>query len=213
VIAVHARVDADRDATLLLLFERATSGFGWSRPGRSALSGNTVYTVLPAEDAAAARKWVAALQSTLPEQATISAGISGVAAAAELALACPEADECLALHEARSSDGPAPAYDESWQDVLLQRLRTAARSARTPSRGPVADLRRHDQANGTQYVATLKAWLEAMGDLSQAGERLGVHENTVRYRLRKMAEVTSLDLRDSQKRVATMIELAATDGE
>jgi hypothetical protein len=213
VIAVHARVNGDRDATLLQLFERVTSGFGWSRPGRSALSGNTVYTVLPAEEADAARRWVTALQSTLPEDATISAGISGVAAATELALACPEADECLAVHEARKSCGPAPAYDESWQDILLQRLRTAARSARTPSRGPVADLRRHDKANGTQYVATLRAWLEAMGDLAQAGERLGVHENTVRYRLRKMTEVTSLDLRDSQKRLATMIELAAAGGD
>jgi sugar diacid utilization regulator len=167
--------------------------------------------VLPADDAAAARRWVTSLQSVLPEHATVSAGISGVAAATELDLACPEADECLALHEAGASVGPAPAYDECWQDILLQRLRTVARSARTPTRGPVADLRRHDKANGTQYVATLKAWLEAMGDLAVASERLGVHENTVRYRLRKMGEVTSLDLRDSQKRVATMIELAATD--
>ena len=41
VIAVHARVEGDRDAALLQLFDRATSGFGWSRPGRSALSGST----------------------------------------------------------------------------------------------------------------------------------------------------------------------------
>ncbi len=42
VIAVQAGIGADRDAPLLLAFERATTGFGWSRPGRSALAGNTV---------------------------------------------------------------------------------------------------------------------------------------------------------------------------
>lgn len=211
VIAVHAQLDADRDAALLMLFDRATSGFGWSRPGRSALSGNAVYTVLPAEDADAARRWVNGLRAALIDGAVVSAGISGVASSTELSAARPEADECLALHELRASRGPAPAYDESWQDILLQRLRIAARSGRTPNRGPVAELRRHDAETNTRYVATLQAWLAAMGDLADAGALLGVHENTVRYRLRKMAEVAALDLTDPQWRLATMIELAATD--
>ncbi len=51
-------------------------------------------------------------------------------------------------------------------------------------------------------MATLRAWLEAQGDPAQAGERLGVHENTVRYRLRKMAEITNLALDDARKRLA-----------
>ncbi|WP_418602574.1 PucR family transcriptional regulator [Mycolicibacterium sp. SCSIO 43805] len=211
VIAVHAQLDADRDAALLMLFDRATSGFGWSRPGRSALSGNAVYTVLPAEDADAARRWVNGLRAALIDGAVVSAGISGVASSTELSAARPEADECLALHELRASRGPAPAYDESWQDILLQRLRIAARSGRTPNRGPVAELRRHDAETNTRYVATLQAWLAAMGDLADAGALLGVHENTVRYRLRKMADVAALDLTDPQWRLATMIELAATD--
>ena len=73
----------------------------------------------------------------------------------------------------------------------------------------MAELRRHDQANSTDYVVTLRAWLEAQGDPAEAGERLGVHENTVRYRLRKMAEITNLSLDDAKKRLAMMIELAA----
>ena len=104
-----------------------------------------------------------------------------------------------------------PAYDESWDDILLQRLRTAARSGRSPDRGPVAELRRHDRDHATDYVPTLRAWLGAQGDPTEAGNRLGVHENTVRYRLRKMAEITNLQLDDAKKRMAMMIELAATD--
>ncbi|CRZ17679.1 PucR family transcriptional regulator [Mycolicibacterium neworleansense] len=208
VIALRAQTADERHAALLLAFDRATAGFGWSRPGRSALAGNTVYTVLPGAGADAASGWVTGLRAALPEPVTVLAGISGPATAAELALARSEADECLALHEVRR-DGAAPVYDEAWDEILLQRLRIAARSGRAPQRGPVAELRAHDQVNGTQYAATLRAWLEAQGDLAGAGRVLGVHENTVRYRLRKMAEMTQLDLTDARKRLAMMIELAA----
>lgn len=210
VIALRAHtVSDDRHAALLLTFDRATTGFGWSRPGRSALAGNTVYTVLPGDDASAAGAWVASLQAALPGQLRLSAGISAPAAAADLSAARQEADECLALHESRGADSPPQAYEESWHDILLQRLRAAARSGRAPARGPVAELRRHDLEHGSQYVATLRAWLQAQGDPAEAGRLLGVHENTVRYRLRKMGEVTALDLHDGSKRVAMTIELAA----
>jgi hypothetical protein len=211
VIAVQAFIGAERDAALLLAFERATAGFGWSRPGRSALAGNTVYTLLPGEQSATARRWVAGLRAALPEDTTVLAGISGPAELADLVAARQEADECLALHEEWSVSALPPAYDESWDDILLQRLRTAARSGRTPDRGPVAELRHHDRENGTDYVVTLRAWLEAQGDPVAAGKRLGIHENTVRYRLRKMAEITNLAIDDAKKRLAMMIELAATD--
>lgn len=212
VIAVRAHLGTERHAPLLLVFEWATTGFGWSRPGRSALSGTTVYTVLPGEEPAAAQRWVSDLRTALPLRTSVVAGISGVAAVAELAAARQEADECLALCEVRrSGDEATPVYDQSWDDILLQRLRTAAGSGRTQTRGPVTELRRHDQDHASHYLATLRAWLEEQGDPVAAGIRLGVHENTVRYRLRKMAEVTDLGLHDARARLAMMIEIAATD--
>ncbi|MBF6338746.1 helix-turn-helix domain-containing protein [Nocardia abscessus] len=211
VISLRARIADEQHAALLLVFERATTGFGWSRSSRSALVGDSIYTVLPAVEGAAARRWIGELQAALPAQVTIVAGISGVARATELASARREADECLALHEARSAGAAPPAYDESWDEILLQRLRTAGLSGRTPARGPVAELRHHDRTNSTQYAATLRAWLQEQGDPARAGAQLGVHENTVRNRLRKMAEVTNLDLDDPRKRLAMMIELAVTD--
>lgn len=209
VIALQASIGDERDAALLLVFDRATTGFGWSRAGRSALAGNTVYTLLPSAEPATARRWVSGLRAALPAQVRVVVGISAAAELADLPTARQEADECLALGDA--SPSTTPAYDESWDAILLQRLRRAARSGRTPDRGPVAELRRHDRDNATEYVATLRAWLEEQGDPARAGERLGVHENTVRYRLRKMAEITNLPLEDPKKRLAMTIELAATD--
>lgn len=208
VIAVHTRIAAQPHAALLLAFEAVTTGFGWSRPGRSALAANTVYTLLPAEDVAQARHWLGGLRSALPEQASVLAGISAVACADELTAARREAEECLALHEAGPPGDPAPAYDESWDQIVLRRLHTATRSGRIPVRGPVAELRNHDQRHGTRYVATLRAWLDAQGDPVRAAEMLGVHDNTVRYRLRKMADLVPLQLDDARKRFAMMIELA-----
>ena len=210
VIAVRAHLgEQERQAALLLAFDRATTGFGWSRPGRSALAGDILYTLLPGDDISAARNWVESLHAALQPQLTLSAGISALAESEELPAARREADECLALHEIRHAEGPPPAYEDAWDDILLQRLRTAARSGRAPARGPLAELRLHDTTHATHYVATLRAWLYAQGDPVEAGRRLGVHENTIRYRLRKMTELTSLDLRDGDKRLALMIELAA----
>jgi hypothetical protein len=212
VIAVRAHTP-DRHAALLLAFEQATTGFGWSRPGRSALLGDTLYTIMPAERAEAARQWITALHRELPAQVRVTAGIGAPAEVAELPAARQEADECLALHESARPGAVPPAYDESWDDILLRRLRAAARTGRTPARGPVSTLLRYDTNHGTRFVATLRAWLMSQGDLALAAERLAVHPNTVRNRLRKMEELVPLDLNDGRKRLAMIIMLAAVEDE
>ena len=137
VIAVQAFIGAERDAALLLAFERATTGFGWSRPGRSALAGNTVYTLLPGEQADTARRWVTGLRAALPDGMTVIAGISGAGRGGRSPHGTDEADECLALHEGAGPGAAPAAYDESWDEILLQRLRTgcAVRSHPGPGTG------------------------------------------------------------------------------
>jgi len=212
VIAMQAHVLQERHAALLLTFERATTGFGWSRPNRSALIGNTLYTIFAGDSLPAARAWIDDLRGSLPEHAEVTAGIGGVASVAELPASRQEADECLALHATRPKGSPPVAYDESWDDILLQRLRVVAQAGRRPERGPIGDLRVYDAENGTHLVATLRAWLETGGDLPGTAKQLGVHPNTVRNRLRKMAEVTTLELNDPRKRRAMIIALAV-DGD
>lgn len=213
VIALQAHVGDERHAGVLLAFERATTGFGWSRQGRSALFGNTVYTIWPCgdDDLARARSWIDTVVAGLPGHVTVSAGIGGPTAAAALPASRQEADESLALHAVKP--GTAVAYDESWDEILLQRLRVAASLGRAPTRGPIIELRRHDAEHATRYIETLRAWLQAQGDVADAASRLEVHPNTVRYRLRKMAEATNLELNRPDKRLAMIIALAATDDE
>ncbi|TWP49020.1 PucR family transcriptional regulator [Lentzea tibetensis] len=203
VIAVQAHVGHGEHGAALLAFQRATAGFGWSRPGRSALFGNVLYTVIPSGDDAV--EWVRSLARELPAEAVVQAGIGGPADCAQLSASRQEADECLAL----SVDSPV-VYDSAWAKVLLRRLAAEADGGRLPTRGPVADLIRHDAEHGTQYAVTLHAWLAAQGDARSAARELNVHPNTLRYRLQKMSEATDLPLDDPQQRLAMAIALSIT---
>lgn len=211
VIALQAHVRSERHAAILLAFERATTGFGWSRPGRSTLFGNTVYTLLPCDDdPTPARIWLDDIAHGMPRHVGVAAGIGGTGDPGEIPASREEADESLALHATRPGAAPV-CYDESWDEILLQRLRTAASAGRLPSRGPIAELAQHDASNATKYLPTLRAWLETQGDLAVAAAQLGVHPNTVRYRLRKMTDIANLELDVPRKRLAMLITLAVAD--
>ncbi|WP_433802871.1 PucR family transcriptional regulator [Actinomycetospora sp. CA-084318] len=56
-------------------------------------------------------------------------------------------------------------------------------------------LRRSDESSGGDLVATLRAYLAAGAQVRAAAGALGVHENTVRYRLGRIQHLTGLDLR------------------
>lgn len=207
VVALQAHTPEERHAATLLAFERATTGFGWSRPGRSTVFGSTVYTVLPCgSDPTPAHDWLADTTRGLPEHVVIQAGIGGPAVPARLPDSRREADESLTLQASRP-DRPPVAYDESWDEVLLHRLRMASASGRRPADGPVADLVRHDATHGTRFTTTLRAWLRAQGDPAGAAELLDVHPNTVRNRMRRMSEYSRLDLDDPDMRLALAIAL------
>ncbi|WP_017597443.1 PucR family transcriptional regulator [Nocardiopsis lucentensis] len=208
VVALQTRAAEESDAAILHVFEHVTTGFGWSRPGRSTLFGTTVYTVLPCgEDPAPALAWVRGVLRGLPGRLEVVAGVGGAADAAGVPVSRQEADECLALWP---GGGPGPVvYDHAWDAILLRRLRTAAEAGRSPARNPVVRLVRHDAEHGTEYARTLRAWLYAHGDLGVAAERLELHPNTVRYRMRRMRGVCDLGLDDPAARVAMTVALAA----
>lgn len=210
VIAFQARVRTEPEAAILHLFEQVTTGFGWSRPGRSTLLGTTVYTVLPCgDDPAPAVGWVRSTLRGLPEHLGAIAGVGGPADASCLPASRQEADECLTLRGQEPEGADVVVYDDVWHLVLLRRLRLVADGGRLPVRNPVVDLVRHDAEHGTDYARTLRTWLYVHGDLGQAAELLGLHPNTVRYRLRRMSGVAVLPLRDPEARVAMTVALAA----
>jgi GAF domain-containing protein len=59
----------------------------------------------------------------------------------------------------------------------------------------VSRLAEYDSQRGSQLVATLEEFLRRHGNISATSETLFVHPNTLRQRLRRIAELSGLDLR------------------
>lgn len=53
---------------------------------------------------------------------------------------------------------------------------------------------RYDTAHGTKLVETLSSYIESNGNLSETACRLYAHRHTVRYRLKRIAELAGLDI-------------------
>ncbi len=79
-------------------------------------------------------------------------------------------------------------------EALLMELRDLAAAHGDRPTGPVARLSGYDAEHGTNLVETLRAWLDAFGDVAAASAAMFVHPNTFRYRLRRLTEVSGIDL-------------------
>jgi hypothetical protein len=96
--------------------------------------------------------------------------------------------------------------DVSLEALLLELGDLVAERGDPPS-GPVARLLEYDARHRSCLVETLRAWLDAFGDVIAASAAVYVHPNTFRYRLRRLAEVGGLDLTDADARFAAMLQL------
>ncbi|HEV7908328.1 MAG TPA: helix-turn-helix domain-containing protein [Pseudonocardiaceae bacterium] len=65
----------------------------------------------------------------------------------------------------------------------------------------------HDGDNGGELARSLLAYLDAFGDVKAAAGELHVHPNTLRYRVRRAAEVARLDLDDPLVRLFAQLQL------
>lgn len=69
-----------------------------------------------------------------------------------------------------------------------------------------------DHLTGRQrerLIETLRVWLRTRGTAAQVGERLGVHPQTVRYRMRQIEQTLGDDLADPDTRFAIEVALRA----
>jgi PucR family transcriptional regulator, purine catabolism regulatory protein len=74
--------------------------------------------------------------------------------------------------------------------------------------GRVLDpLASYDRARGTPLLQTLEVYLQRHGNLRQTSRDLHVHLNTLHYRLRRIGEITGLDLKDADARLDLLLAL------
>jgi hypothetical protein len=92
-------------------------------------------------------------------------------------------------------------------EALVLELRDLVAAHGDRPTGPTARLFAYDSEHNTNLVETLRAWLDAFGDVIAAAAAMYVHPNTFRYRLRRLTEVSGIDLTDPEARFAAMLQL------
>jgi DNA-binding PucR family transcriptional regulator len=73
----------------------------------------------------------------------------------------------------------------------------------------LGELAAHDVAQRSALLETLAAFLGANGNLRRAGDELFVHVNTVSYRIKRIEEITALDLDSSADRLLASMAIEA----
>lgn len=110
------------------------------------------------------------------------------------------------LRDARGSRRVAALSDVHVEALVLE-MRDIVAARGDHAEGALVRLGAYDAHHHTNLVETLQAWLEAFGDVILAAERLFVHPNTFRYRLRRVAEVGEIDLADPDVRFSALLQL------
>jgi sugar diacid utilization regulator len=132
----------------------------------------------------------------LAPELTVSAGIGRpTAAAVEFAESYEGAGQCLRMLRAVGRPGQCLAADEVGVMRLLLDSRRPEELVAFAERvlGPVLE---HDSHPGAGLLRTLNCYLENAGDLKACARILSVHPNTVKYRLRRIEELSGLTLRN-----------------
>jgi DNA-binding PucR family transcriptional regulator len=169
-----------------------------------------IYALLPASGGRTTRRRdvVADIleRTTAALGVRIRAGIgSTVASLREASRSRSEADQVLRV--LRERDAVLGDVDEVRAATVLLLLRDLAAADERLRSGRVTTLDDHDAQKGTVYVETLRAYLDAFGDIPDAAERAGVHPNTFRYRLKRLLELGGIDLDDPDERLVTELQL------
>jgi hypothetical protein len=132
---------------------------------------------------------------------------------AELPYARQEVDRVLDLIvEKPGGTGPTVAEVTGFrsQSILVEITELSRRAPRL-LRGPVLRLGEIDEAEGSSYLPTLRAYFDSGHDLRRASEALYIHRNTLKYRLGRIRELTGLDLTDPLDRLVTELQLRMHD--
>jgi DNA-binding PucR family transcriptional regulator len=122
------------------------------------------------------------------------------------------ADSTLAALRHDDEQGSVATVEDLRSKVVLGELATRGLLDLDLPGDPLAAVLEHDRERNTNYAESLLAYLDAFGDTAGAAKALCVHENTLRYRIRRLQEVFDLDLNDPDVRLVAWLQLRLAKG-
>ncbi|MBB6173484.1 DNA-binding PucR family transcriptional regulator [Nocardiopsis mwathae] len=190
----------------------------YRRTALTTMLGGRAYVLLPDLTGASAESSVLALTRKTVEAARQALGAPVQAAVGSLVRTLDdvtrsraEADRILDAM-ARDLDSDVATISDVRARVLVSETLAHLRGAPELRDPQVSRLVQHDAAAGSELVESLVAYLDDFGDVRAAAERLHIHPNTLRYRVRRAEQVSGLDLGDPNQRLFAHLQLLMERG-
>jgi purine catabolism regulator len=80
-------------------------------------------------------------------------------------------------------------------------------------RHPAIDvLLKYDEKTNTQYLKTLKIYIDCLGNMSEAAQILKIHYNTMKHRIKTIENLTSISLKDTVTFLNIFISFRINEG-
>lgn len=151
--------------------------------------------------------WHAQLNSTAKDHIVSGGRSAAHAGPAGLGLAGREAQCAVEVGDRVRGPGYLTAYGDifvlDYATRLIDDPRLGGLYDRVPSR-----LRTFDESEHGELLPTLEAFLDE-GSINAAAERMNVHRNSLTYRLKRIQEITRVDLDDPETRFLVQLALHA----
>ncbi len=198
-------------ATRVAMESARSTGGTWNRAG----TGSTILLVrswqtevgpeLQAEVAAAADLVIGRIRARIPRLA-LRCGVGGVhVGSTGLRTSAMEARAAIAAALTTGRQNAAVRFDSTGlRRVLLQWY--ALDDARDSVARLLEPLDRLGERRSREAIRTLRAYLDAHLSISRAAEMLGLHRNTVAYRVQRILELLGVDPQDPEQ--CLMLQLA-----
>jgi len=130
---------------------------------------------------------------------------------AEVAESRAMADRVLAVLTGRAARGePSPrvaSVEQVRTEVVLRTVAEQGAAVESQLLGPIRAILEHDATHGTVYAESLLTYLASFGDVVRAAEKLNIHENTMRYRIRRVEALFDLSLENGDQVLAIWLQL------
>lgn len=206
--------EVDPDISTARLLEVAGVYCGaWHPSSVCAISGTTVYALVPVRETTGARDHLKRVAQDVVRTVartssfSVCVGIGSIAAGQSEVHSSRRVADTVLRAISHEHDVRVATADDVRSRVVLAELRATAVPAFDLGLSPVQALLDHDRRRGTEHAKTLLAWLDSFGEARTAAAALFVHENTLRYRVRRISERFEIDLDDPHVRLVTWLEL------
>jgi DNA-binding PucR family transcriptional regulator len=126
---------------------------------------------------------------------------------AEAEISRNEADLTLRVLRTKNDWERDGLFASMRHDIVLNEIVDVLRARPILVRGLLDRLITHDRQYNTDYVTTLRVYINSFGDMREAAQSLNLHPNSLRYRVKRLTEIGGLDLDDPKLRLALQLLL------